>query len=262
MKLDVSRLAGMDASLMAYWGAYALAEGGRHRKLADALFMQSAIPHPLFNSVILTGRDSATIDEALELSAGCVSETGVPVLWRVNLATESDELRSFLEQAGLERREPDPAMLFDLSDLPPAPIVDGLLIRAADGTDARRDWGELTIEAFEMEKSLGLAMGACEATMPAALFQDHLRFTGYLDGEAVAVSSLVMTDDIAGIYAVGTLPKARSRGIGTAMTLHAMREGVRRGATVATLQATEMGEPVYERIGFRTVFNYQNYLQT
>ena len=105
-------------------------------------------------------------------------------------------------------------------------------------------------------------MGGCEATIPTALFDGHLRFTGYLDGEPVAVSSLVMTGDIAGIYAVATLPEARKRGIGTAMTLHAMKEGIARRARAATLQATPMGLPVYEKIGFRTVFDYQNYLQS
>ena len=78
----------------------------------------------------------------------------------------------------------------------------------------------------------------------------------------MAVSSLVMAGDLAGIYAVATLPDARGRGIGTAMTLHAMAEGKRRGAEAAVLQATDMGKPVYEKIGFSTAYDYELYLQT
>ncbi|SDM13566.1 GNAT family N-acetyltransferase [Aliiruegeria lutimaris] len=152
-------------------------------------------------------------------------------------------------------------MLVDLSDLPHPPQIEGMVIATANGPEERREWGRLTIEAFEMEDSLGVAMGACEATIPVEHFEDQPRFTAYLDGEPVAVSSLVITEGLAGVYAVATLPNARKRGLGTAMTLHAMAEGKRRGARMATLQATTMGRPIYEKIGFRKIFDYQNYLQ-
>lgn len=262
MALDGSLVARMDASVMDYWGTYALADGGRHERLGEALFMQTAIPHCLFNSVILSGHNPAAIETALDLAADCVRSGGVPVLWRVSPSAVSADLRARLEKAGLQPADPHPAMLVDLSDLPPPPNVEGLVIATATGPEERREWGRLTIAAFEMEDSLGVAMGACEATIPAGLFADQPRFTGYVDGEPVAVSSLVMTDGLAGVYAVATLPHARKRGIGAAMTLHAMAEGLRRGAKLATLQATAMGRPLYERIGFRAVFDYQSYLQS
>jgi ribosomal protein S18 acetylase RimI-like enzyme len=260
MAIDREMIARMDASLCAYWGAYALADGGIHRELPGALFMQTAIPHSLFNSVILTGQDLAVIDTAIELSAECHKTMGVAVLWRVSPLAEGGDVRARLEGVGLQRGDPSPAMLIDLSDMPPPKSVDGLVIEAADDAERRRDWGRLTIEAFGMEESLQTAMGSCEATIPADMFEDQPRFVGYLEGVPVAVSSLVMTDGVAGVYAVATLPHARKRGIGAAMTLHAMCEGKRRNADVAVLQATDMGRPVYEQIGFRTVFNYQNYL--
>lgn len=258
---DRSLVTLMDASVMDYWGTYALADGGRHQRLGDALFMQTAIPHCLFNSVILSGHDPATIEAALDLAADCARASGVPVLWRVGPLAESAELRARLEKAGLRLSERTPAMIADLSDLPEPPRVGGMTITTAAGPEERRDWGRLTIAAFEMEEKLGVAMGACEATIPADLFEDQPRYTACIDGEPVAVSSLVMTDGLAGIYAVATRPNARKRGLGTALTLHAMAEGRRRGAKMATLQATSMGRPVYERLGFRTVFDYQNYLQ-
>lgn len=247
---------------MDYWGTYALADGGRHERLGEALFMQTAIPHCLFNSVILSGHDPAAIETALDLAADCARSGGVPVLWRVGPSAESAELRARLERAGLKPADPQPAMLVDLSNLPPPPNIKGLVIATATGPEERREWGRLTIAAFEMDDGLGVAMGTCEATIPAGLFEDQPRFTGHLDGEPVAVSSLVMTNGLAGVYAVATLPHARKRGIGRAMTLHAMAEGLRRGATMATLQATPMGRPIYEKIGFRTVFDYQAYLQS
>jgi GNAT superfamily N-acetyltransferase len=261
MNADRALVSRMDASVMDYWGTYALAHGGRMKKLRDALFMQTTIPHSLFNSVILAGHDVDATETALDLSAECVSEVGIPVLWRVGPAANTEGLRVRLEGAGLQSGEPQPAMLADLDDLPRGPAIDDLVIETAMSPDDRRTWGKLTIAAFEMEESLGEAMGHCEATIPPRIFGDQPRYTAYLNGEPVAVSSLVMTGGLAGVYAVATLPHARKRGIGTAMTLHAMAEGRRRGATMATLQATPMGRPVYESIGFRTIFDYQTYLQ-
>lgn len=262
MALDDKTVARMDASVRAYWGTDALAAGGRRKELAGALFMQTAIPHCLFNSVILSGQDPATIEAALELSTACLKAFGVPVLWRLSASADSKELRARLTQAGLQAGGTQPAMQADLSRMPALQTVDWLVIETANGAAARRDWGRLAIQAFEMEDALGQAMGNCEATIPAELFDEQPRFTGYLDGEPVAVSSLVMTDGVAGIYAVATLPRARKRGIGAAMTLYAMAEGRRRGASIAMLQASDMGRPVYEKIGFETVFHYQNYLQS
>lgn len=261
MVIDRSLVTQLDASVMDYWGTYALSGGGQHERLGDALFMRTKIPHCLFNSVILSGYDPATVDAALELAAGCASSDGVPVLWRIGPLADSAELRAHLEKAGLQPTDPQPAMLVELSDLPRPTQIEGMVIAMADGPEERSEWGRLTIAAFEMEDSLGVAMGDCEATIPVEHFEDQPRFTAYLDDEPVAVSSLVMTNGLAGVYAVATLPNARKRGIGTAMTLHAMAEGMQRGARLATLQATTMGRPIYEKIGFRKVFDYQTYLQ-
>lgn len=258
---DRSLIAQMDASVMDYWGAYALARGGAHVPLADGLFMQTAIPHSLFNSVILSEAEPDAVGKALDLAAECAKTVGVPVLWRIGPLAQDANLSERLENAGLQAGEPQPAMLADLADLPRPPHVDRLRIATATGSDERSHWGRLAIAAFELDETLAKGMGDCEATIPTDLFPDHQRYTAYLDGEPVAISSLVMTGNLAGIYAVATLAKARKRGIGTLMTLHAMAEGKRRGASQSILQASPMGRPVYEKIGFQTVFSYQTYLQ-
>jgi ribosomal protein S18 acetylase RimI-like enzyme len=76
---------------------------------------------------------------------------------------------------------------------------------------------------------------------------------GLLDGTPVATASLMVAGGAAGIYNVVTLESVRRRGIGTAMTAAAVRRGAERGMELATLQASSMGRPVYERLGFRFV---------
>lgn len=260
--LDVNLIARMDASLAAYWGAYALAEGSQLEEFPGASFFYTPIPFSLFNTVILTGQDPASIDAAFSSAANCIAGQGRPVLWRLSLTAASDGVRAQLEQHGLQPQGRDPAMLADLSELPPLPQIDGLKIETVEGRSGRYDWAWLTCDAFELGPDVRKAMSDCEAAIPESEFASQPRYIGYLDGKPVAVSSLVMAADLAGVYAVATLPEARNRGIGTVMSLHAMGEGKMRGAKSAVLQATEMGKPVYENIGFSTVYEYELYLQT
>lgn len=46
-------------------------------------------------------------------------------------------------------------------------------------------------------------------------------------------------------------------GTSTALTSAALRAGRERGLRVGTLQASELGESVYRRMGFATVAEYQ-----
>jgi len=63
-----------------------------------------------------------------------------------------------------------------------------------------------------------------------------------------------------GVYSIATIESARRRGYGAAMTARVMADGVVAGWDVAALQASEMGRPIYERLGFRTVVRYVAYI--
>jgi hypothetical protein len=48
-------------------------------------------------------------------------------------------------------------------------------------------------------------------------------YVGYSDGQPVAASALLVTDNIAGVYWVPTMEGFRGRGFGEAMTWHVIR---------------------------------------
>jgi ribosomal protein S18 acetylase RimI-like enzyme len=84
-------------------------------------------------------------------------------------------------------------------------------------------------------------------------------YVGYLDGRPACTSALVASGDVAGIYWVATLERFRGRGLGAAITWEAVRAGMRRGCELASLQASEMGRGVYERMGFELATEYLNF---
>jgi ribosomal protein S18 acetylase RimI-like enzyme len=76
------------------------------------------------------------------------------------------------------------------------------------------------------------------------------RYLVRIDGAPVASATLFVHGQSAGIYNVATLPAARGRGIGSAVTLAALRDGVAMGARVGVLHASDMAQSVYRRLGF------------
>ncbi len=75
-------------------------------------------------------------------------------------------------------------------------------------------------------------------------------FIADLDGEPVGIAMTIVSHGVAGIYWVGSLKQARGRGIGRAVTAAATNAGFDLGADVASLQASPMGRPIYEAMGY------------
>lgn len=75
---------------------------------------------------------------------------------------------------------------------------------------------------------------------------------GRLNGRPIATNILFNGAGVVGVYGIAVTPAARGRGIGAAITLGpVLEERDRSGYRHAVLFSTEMGVPVYERIGFR-----------
>jgi hypothetical protein len=69
----------------------------------------------------------------------------------------------------------------------------------------------------------------------------------------VTTAAAFIGDGFVGIYAVATTRDARGHGYGEAMTWAAT---LCRPELPATLQASPMGWPIYERIGYRTIAEF------
>ena len=78
-------------------------------------------------------------------------------------------------------------------------------------------------------------------------------------GESCGVAAGFLAGDTGGVYYVATPPQHRNRGSGAAATAYAVNDLFARGARIVTLQASPLGRPVYERLGFRTYDNYARF---
>jgi GNAT superfamily N-acetyltransferase len=86
-------------------------------------------------------------------------------------------------------------------------------------------------------------------------------FVGRLDRKPVGTSIAIRSREASGVYYVGTLPGARRRGVGSAVTWAAVGAGRAWGCDTIVLQSSVMGLSMYADMGFRTVAPYVTFAE-
>ena len=82
-----------------------------------------------------------------------------------------------------------------------------------------------------------------------------------VDGDvAVAGAYRYLHGSDCGVYAVGTTPAWRRRGLARRLVEHLLADASRRGAQSATLQSTSMAQNLYASLGFAPVGRYEEWV--
>jgi ribosomal protein S18 acetylase RimI-like enzyme len=71
------------------------------------------------------------------------------------------------------------------------------------------------------------------------------------DGRPASVALALHHDGDCGVSFVATVPNARRQGLATQVMRQALADAAENGCTTTTLQATEVGERLYENLGYR-----------
>ena len=233
------------------------APGAVVERVDGVALIVTGLPLRVFNQVLIEGDPVAP--EVIEAAVATTRARGDRFV--VNLRAGTDDqylpLMAELDLVPLSAEPWMPGMAFHplpaLGTVAPAPgheirrVTDGPGVRdhiltAAAGFEMSVDW----IEAIMTE--------ALAARPEAAVY------VGYTDGHPVSTGLGIRTGRTIGVYNIATLEIARRRGYGAAMTMRIVDDGAADGCDVAILQASEMGRPIYERLGFRTVVEYVGYV--
>lgn len=178
---------------------------------------------------------------------------GLPFVVRVREGLDREAERA-AESAGLYYSDTVPGMVLEPIRTGES-VPGGLRIKRIDSERELETYVRVLSAAFEMPLELGRRF------MDPRLLRtiDTHLYLGYLGDEAVATSALLISHRTAGVYNVSTIPASRRQGIGEAMTWQAVNEGARAGCLMSSLQASEMGYHVYERMGFRRITGYRTF---
>jgi GNAT superfamily N-acetyltransferase len=221
--------------------------GGETGEFRGVFAFVTGLPIGMFNGCIVTG--PAAIED-VTAALTWVAERDVPYrLWIHEELT--DGLAQSLRERGMEQHEwLIPQMVLEQPPELPA-SAPGVTVRSVSDQRSLDEFRQVTIDDGTSEYVARRLFSDAFAADP-----DVELLLASLDGRAVGTSLAIRTDEVAGVYAVGTLADARRRGVGTAATWAAVAAGRTWGCEVVVLQASEMGFPMYRAMGFRTVVRY------
>ena len=168
---------------------------------------------------------------------------------------EDDDLRAAAESAGLIALLHAPEMVCwqPVESRPLPEAVELRWIRDQETLDA---FVEVNESAYT---SLGMPVGAIAEAVTdlASVTAPNVHsVVAYLEGEPVAAAQTILSHSIAGVYFVGTVERARGSGLGDAVTRAVTNRAFDAGARAVTLQASAMGEPIYLKMGYQTIYHY------
>ena len=138
----------------------------------------------------------------------------------------------------------------------PAAVEQGFQIRRVTDETGLEDHRKTVTAGFGADDSVA------EAMLATALLErpECAIYVGYLDGLPVAAGLGWRTGRTIGVYNIATIPTARRHGFGAAMTAQVLADGEAAGCDVGALQASSMGRPIYQRMGFRMALRYIGYV--
>ncbi|MGZ0151698.1 GNAT family N-acetyltransferase [Kribbella sp. WER1] len=224
------------AELLMAMGA---AGGGAQREDERATWTIGGSPIDYHNAVVRASDDGVIAESLAELT-----KHDVPGTWHVGPSLRID--RTALIAAGFADAGSEPGMAVRIAELEPPRDVPGLSITRVTDDAALAVW--------EATLGQGFGEGEREARWVASVYRklgyaDPWRhYLAELDGTPVGTATVFLGAGVAGLYFVMTVPEARRRGIGAALTYGVLHEVE---VEYAVLGSSAAGRPVYEALGFR-----------
>jgi N-acetylglutamate synthase len=224
---------------------------GELRESGGLLLVATGAPVAMFNIAYVT-RPLTYPAAAVAEAAAFFDHRKLPFVLRVRENLDPATERA-AEAAGLRFSDAVPGML--LEDIGArGTFLEHMSIRRVQGSKVA-DHTSVVSQSFGMPREIAdMFVSDKLGDEP-----DFELYVAYDKERPVASSALAISQRVAGVYNVGTIAEYRNRGLGEAMTWHAVRRGAASGCLLASLQASEMGQPVYERMGFRTITHYRTF---
>ena len=159
-----------------------------------------------------------------------------------------------VRSAGLQLLFEQPGMAAAIADLPTVPDPAGVDIRPVVDASGAAAFATVDMQAFENPPEVAEGFYAAGVGGP-----DTAAYVAWEREEPVGACAAYLHEGAVGVLGVGVVPRARRRGIASALTARAARAFP--GADLAWLHATEHARTLYEGLGFRAVSTWEVWIR-
>jgi GNAT superfamily N-acetyltransferase len=236
------RIAPVEDNLDAYFAALVGSGYFRTGNEPDVTTLWSDWAFPLFNVIGVARFAPGTVDaRAREVVAPYVAR-GLPFLWWPTPSGHTEELAPVLTDLGFLTL-PATGMYRELDRRVAVEVPAGVTVAEVTAEELV----PVMIAAFELPDFVHDGL-FCFLDAPDDAHAINL-VASTAEGP-VGCGAAWLTGTTAGLYNIATYEASRGRGIGTALTASLLERARERGCDHAILHSSEIGRPVYERLGF------------
>ncbi len=205
-------------------------------------------PGAYLNCVVRTD-DSVTPEALIGRSRSFFGprDRGFTVITRASRDAALED--ALAREPGFEQRAESPCMAVTARVAEPVP-ADGITLQAMTEPKHVVDAAQVHAQAYAVLGTPESVVQKLFAHPARVLATPVIGCVAYRAGEPVASALAIQSGPAAGVYWVGTVPSASRLGLATLCTAWVTNRSIDAGAANVNLQASALGAPVYERMGY------------
>jgi GNAT superfamily N-acetyltransferase len=245
METGLALVPRIDQNLFEFY-EYAAFTAGKPRVRDEGYSYIALNPSPWANTVynLDLNDDTALARLALGIRSG-----GIPNKVVTGPTVKPRDAERLILEAGFERRVEARGMTLELSRRARVDAPFGFILALLTTATQFEAFARIVVaNLFNKEAELSPAYANL---LMAMVSERAFGFLGYFDGQPVSAAfAFIDGEGEGGLYFVATVAQARGRGFGAATVSAVLDELEFRGASSCILQASALGKPVYDRLGF------------
>ena len=221
----------------------------------------SHIPLPFFNCVIFYNFDPGGLEKQIKdlIKFGRSKKTSL--LWLIGPSSRPHNIGAVLEENSFKYDDHMMSMAIEIRDIKNnLKHIDGFEIEIVDNRKKLEKWVHTCLKGFDENGKNFSSIYRFERSLGYCKTQPWVRFTGIVNGEAVATSAIFMGSEAAGLDNITTVPDWRKKGVGASMVAYALKFSQTFGYNIGVLQASDMGYHLYCKLGFKKYYEFKEYI--
>ncbi|NRB10118.1 MAG: GNAT family N-acetyltransferase [Rickettsiaceae bacterium] len=207
------------------------------------------------NTKFDTGNYKQQVDETIEYYKD------QPFAWWLGASSKPQELGKYLQKIGLEKETDEYAMMYEIGENQQLLDIKYGKQKIFQVTNIKqlKDFSSILAKYDEAANSFYCN----EKILSKEVMQHSPLFICYLNNVPVAIGSLYIENNIAGIFDLITNEEYRGQGIGTNMMKYLMNYAINQKVNKITLSASsDSGFKIYKKLGFNVIGMFECFEKT